>query len=84
MDGMQEDVSCPPLLPDYQTFMRGVDRGVQLLSYYNIGRRSANGGIFFPFTSSLYFVCSWSVMFGHPSMLSQEEGRVICLIFVLI
>ena len=36
----REAVTCPPLLPDYQTFMRGVDWGDQLIGYYNIGRRS--------------------------------------------
>ena len=36
----REAVTCPPLLPDYQAFMRGVDRGDQLIGYYNIGRRS--------------------------------------------
>ena len=36
----REDVMCPPLMPDYQAFMRGVDRGDQLIGYYNIGRRS--------------------------------------------
>ena len=40
LDATQEEVSCPSLLPDYQKFMRGVDRGDQLQSYYNIGRRS--------------------------------------------
>ena len=39
-DGTWEDVNCPPCLPDYQTYMRGVDRGDQLIGYYNIGRRS--------------------------------------------
>ena len=39
-DGTQEDVRCPPCLPDYQAHMRGVDRGDQLMSYYNVGRRS--------------------------------------------
>lgn len=39
-DGTREDVECPPCLPDYQTYMRGVDRGDQLMCYYNIGRRS--------------------------------------------
>jgi len=39
-DGSQLDVECPPLLPDYQQYMRGVDRGDQLIGYYNIGRRS--------------------------------------------
>ena len=31
---------CPPCLPDYQAYMRGVDRGDQLVGYYNLGRRS--------------------------------------------
>ena len=26
-DGSQNNVECPPLLPDYQEFMRGIDRG---------------------------------------------------------
>jgi len=39
-DGSQLDVECPSLLPDYQQYMRGVDRGDQLIGYYNIGRRS--------------------------------------------
>lgn len=34
------DISCPPLLSDYISFMRGVDRGDQLLELYNFGRRS--------------------------------------------
>ena len=38
--GSLEDVMCPPCLPDYQQYMRGVDRGDQLIGYYNIGRRS--------------------------------------------
>ena len=36
----REAVTCPPLMPDYQAYMRGVDRGDQLIGYYNIGRRS--------------------------------------------
>ena len=39
-DGSTIDVPCPPLLPDYQQYMRGVDRGDQLIGCYNIGRRS--------------------------------------------
>ncbi len=39
-DGGQVDVACPPCLPDYQKHMRGVDRGDQLDSYYNVGRKS--------------------------------------------
>ena len=38
--GSQKNVECLPLLPDYQKFMRGVDRGDQLMGYYNVGRRS--------------------------------------------
>ncbi len=36
----QTPVKCPPLLLDYQQFMRGVDRGDQMICLYNIGRRS--------------------------------------------
>ena len=36
----REEVTCPPVLPDYQAYMRGVDRGDQLIGYYNLGRRS--------------------------------------------
>ena len=36
----KEEVTCRPVLPDYQAYMRGVDRGDQLIGYYNIGRRS--------------------------------------------
>ena len=39
-DGTQKDVECPPCLPDYQKFMRGIDRGDQMMGYYNVGRRS--------------------------------------------
>jgi len=39
-DGSRVDVPCPPLLPDYQQYMRGVDRGDQLVGFYNVGRRS--------------------------------------------
>ena len=38
--GERHAVECPPLLPDYQKFMRGVDRGDQLITQYNAGRRS--------------------------------------------
>ena len=39
-DGSLRNVECPPLLPDYQAYMRGIDRGDQLMGYYNVGRRS--------------------------------------------
>ena len=39
-DGTKRNVACPPLLPDYQSFMRGIGRGDQLMGYYNVGRRS--------------------------------------------
>ena len=38
--GAQEDKPCPPCLPDYQQYMRGVDRNDQMEQYYNIGRHS--------------------------------------------
>ena len=40
LDGTQQDIACPPVLPDYQEFMRGVNCGDQLRTYYNIGPRS--------------------------------------------
>ena len=39
-NGSRIDIPCPPLLPDYQAFMRGVDRSDQMIGFYNIGRRS--------------------------------------------
>ena len=39
-NGTRRNVECLPLLPDYQSFMRGIDRGDQLMDYYNVGRRS--------------------------------------------
>ena len=39
-DGSKVDRACPACLPDYQKFMRGVDRGDQLEGYYSSGRRS--------------------------------------------
>ena len=39
-DGTKKNVACPPLLPDYQSFMRRIERGDQLMGYYNVGRRS--------------------------------------------
>ena len=39
-DGTATDVPFPHLLSDYQQYMRGVDRGDQLIVCYNIGQRS--------------------------------------------
>ena len=39
-DGTRVRVACPPCLPDYQAYMRGVDRADQMIGYYNLGRRS--------------------------------------------
>ncbi len=40
LDGSRIWVTCPPLMPDYQRCMGGVDRGDQLIACYNLGRRS--------------------------------------------
>ncbi len=37
--GSRIERQCPPCVIDYQKFMGGVDRGDQLESYYNMGRR---------------------------------------------
>lgn len=39
-DGTRGPTACPPPLPEYQKFMRGVDVADQRMSYYNVGRRS--------------------------------------------
>ncbi len=39
-DGSRIERQCPPCVIDYQKFMGGVDRGDQLESYYNMGRRT--------------------------------------------
>ncbi len=39
-DGSQKEITCPPCLPNYQEFMRGVDLSDQRMSYYYVGRRS--------------------------------------------
>jgi len=39
-DGSSSDVPCPPLLPDYQQYMQGVDRSDKHIGYYNVGRIS--------------------------------------------
>ena len=36
----REEVTCPPLLPNYQAFMQRVERGNQLIGYYSLSRRS--------------------------------------------
>ena len=71
-DGTRRNVSCPPLLPDYQSFMRGIDRGDQLMGYYNVGRRSRkwwNRVFFIPFRS-LCFEC---VNFSKSSNTGGKE-----------
>ena len=39
-DGSRVDLPCAPYLPEYQSFMRCVDRADQRIGYYNLGRRS--------------------------------------------
>ena len=58
----REEVSCPPLLPDYQAYMRGVDRGDQLIGYYNIGRRSKKW---------------WKRVFGYLVEVAALNGYII-------
>ena len=64
-DGSRNDVPCPPLLPDYQQYMRGVDRGDQLIGCYNVGRRSKKW---------------WKRVFAHTRVLYIEcvHPREMC------
>ena len=87
LDGTRGDVCCPPLLPDYQKFKGGVDRGDQLQSNYNIGRRSHKwwNRIFFYIIEvsilNAYILNSYVQPSRHAV---SGRGRVIFLIFVLI
>ena len=38
--GIREYVPCPPAVIDYISFMRGIDRGDQLIELYNAGKKS--------------------------------------------
>ena len=33
LNGTRVDVTCPPCLPNYQQYIKGVDRGDQLVTY---------------------------------------------------
>ena len=59
-DGRKKvDVPCPPMLPDYVKNMRGVDRGDQMISLYNAGRKSMKVRCLFPsLRSCLHIVLS--------------------------
>ena len=37
-------VDCPVAVRDYNIYLRGVDRGVQLITLYNADRRTKSGG----------------------------------------
>lgn len=39
-DGTREAMPCLPLLKDYQQYMKGFDRGDQIIGYYDIGQGS--------------------------------------------
>ena len=80
VDGSQEDVVCPPCLPDYQTFIRGVDRIDQLGSYYNVGRRRVSGGrgyLLMALNVAWVIVMSWMGMFNLVNMLQRGGVSVI-------
>ena len=40
VDGVVEQVPCPPVVPGYNSFMGGVEQNDQMKSYYAINRRS--------------------------------------------
>ena len=69
------EVQCPPLLPDYQAYMRGVDRGDQMIGFYNAGRCSKSGRKkFWNAAFSMHTVMSgpWSIHFV------AERNEIIC------
>lgn len=67
-DGTRGPVLCPPALPEYLQFMRGIDVGDQMMSYYYAGRRSLKWWkrVF----SYLVEVCSWNAY-----LISGRKGK---------
>ena len=76
--GAQEDKPCPPCLPDYQCFMRGVDRNDQMQQYYNLGRRSIKWWkriFYYLVESTILNSSSWSHMLGQLSTHTFQPGE---------
>ena len=87
-DGSQADVSCPPCLPDYQKCMRGVDKGDQRASYYNIGRKSRKWWHhIFVYCLEVcimnYFCMEKLVSYGEYQQRGRKKRKGICFHFGL-
>ncbi len=55
-DGTQADIPCPPCLPDYQKYIRGVDRGdLWRVTIMLVENQASGGGEFFLLFGSLHF-----------------------------
>ncbi len=83
-DGSQADVSCPPCLPDYQKYMRGVDKG----NYYNIGRKSRKWWHhIFVYCLEVcimnYFCMEKLVSYGEYQQRGRKKRKGICFHFGL-
>ena len=66
IDRTHEDVNSPPCLPDYQQFMRGVDREDQMIGYYNLNRTNRANKKLSPFAASQLSVLATIATAGHP------------------
>ena len=81
LDGTQVEVACPAVLPDYQVYMRGVDRGDQIQTYYNIGRRSTKWWerVFFYIVECA--ILNSYILDGHiRSAEHARKGRINCVL----
>ncbi len=79
-DGTQVDNPCPPCLPDYQKYMRGVDRGDQLerVTIMLAENQGRGGGKFFSFVWKFAFLNSFCMEKMVGNINSEVEKREIC------
>ena len=67
----------PPCLPDYQSYLRGVDRVDQMRGYYNLGRRSKDGGREFCIFNRVLFLNVYILLSFVKTGLSVHEGSYL-------
>ena len=69
------DVPCPPYLPDYIKYMRGVDKGDQLVALYSAGRKSSKAWrrIFFYLLECC--ILNSYILEGHFNARHKDKGR---------
>ena len=77
-DGARKvDILCPPYLSDYVSYMRGVDRGDQLIALYGVGRKSRK-----PWKRIFYYLLECAILnayiiesFSDPNHETSGRGK---------